>query len=91
MILRSLGVALGAVMTTLALAGAPHAAARQAPAEKPWTPPHTADGQPDIQGFWANQTKRLATYDIEGPADPIHVLMSGNPTDPWDFLFCSSA
>jgi len=47
-----------------------------------WTPPRTPDGQPDIQGFWANQTKRLATYDIEGPADPIHMLMSGNPTDP---------
>src|SRR5574341_324692 len=52
------------------------------PGEKLWTVPRTPDGQPDIQGFWANQTKRLATYDIEGPADPIHVLMSGNPTDP---------
>jgi hypothetical protein len=41
----------------------------------------TPDGQPDIQGFWANQTHRLATYNIEGAADPTHVFLSGNPTD----------
>ena len=74
-----------AVLATLVLVVAiPGATTAQTPAapEKMWTPPRTPDGQPDIQGFWANQTKRLATYDIEGPADPIHVLMSGNPTDP---------
>ena len=36
---------------------------------------------PDIQGFWANQSHRLATYNIEGAADPTHVFLSGNPTD----------
>jgi len=41
----------------------------------------TPDGQPDVQGFWANQTHRLATYNIEGAADAVHVLLSGNPTD----------
>lgn len=46
-----------------------------------WTAPKTADGQPDIQGFWANQGRRLATYDIEAGADPVHVLLSGNQTD----------
>ena len=54
----------------VALSGAPLAAQSR-----------TADGQPDIQGFWANQTHRLATYNIEGAADPVHVLLSGNPTD----------
>jgi hypothetical protein len=43
--------------------------------------PRTPDGQPDIQGFWANQGRRLATYDIESGADPIHVFLSGNQTD----------
>ncbi|MBI4886174.1 MAG: hypothetical protein HY824_03695 [Acidobacteria bacterium] len=46
-----------------------------------WTPPRTPDGQPDLQGFWANQGRRLATYNIEGPADPTHVMLSGNATD----------
>jgi hypothetical protein len=79
---RSLGVAVWATLVlVVATPGATTAQTPVAP-EKMWTPPRTPDGQPDIQGFWANQTKRLATYDIEGPADPIHVLMSGNPTDP---------
>ncbi len=46
-----------------------------------WTAPRTPDGQPDIQGFWNNQGRRLATYDIEAAADPVHVLLSGNATD----------
>ena len=45
-----------------------------------WTAPRTADGQPDMQGFWANQ-RRLATYNIEAAADPLHVLLSGVQTD----------
>ena len=49
--------------------------------EKNWAPPRTADGQPDIQGFWANQGRRLATYNIEEGADERHVLFSGNQTD----------
>lgn len=81
---RLVNRAAAAATLVVVLAMAPGAADGQTPTpdEKPWTVPRTADGQPDIQGFWANQTKRLATYDIEGPADPIHVLMSGNPTDP---------
>src|SRR6185436_3569809 len=26
------------------------------PAKKAWAPPHTPDGQPDLQGFWTNVT-----------------------------------
>ena len=62
----------------------PESGAAQTPAagERTWNPPRTADGQPDMQGFWANQSKRLATYDIEAAADERHVLFSGNSTDP---------
>jgi len=31
-------------------------AAKAAPAGKPYTPPKTPDGQPDLQGFWTNST-----------------------------------
>jgi hypothetical protein len=79
---RSSGVAIALAFVTVVVVPAANAGQAPAAAEKPWSPPRTPDGQPDIQGFWANQTKRLATYDVEGPADPIHVLMSGNPTDP---------
>ena len=51
------------------------------PAANAWSAPRTPDGQPDIQGFWNNQGRRLATYDIEAAADPVHVLLSGNATD----------
>ena len=35
------------------------------PQTKPWTPPHTADGQPDIQGIWTNAT----VTPLERPAE----------------------
>jgi hypothetical protein len=69
------------VMAAVVVTPAPLAGQSPGAADKVWAPARTP-GQPDIQGFWANQTKRLATYDIQGPADPVHVLMSGNPTDP---------
>jgi hypothetical protein len=51
-----------------------------APSGNSWNAPRTPDGQPDMQGFWANQ-RRLATYNIEAAADPQHVFLSGVQTD----------
>jgi hypothetical protein len=34
-------------------------------AAKQWTPPHTPDGQPDLQGYWTNAT----TTPLERPSD----------------------
>src|SRR3977135_970471 len=48
--------------------------------------PVSVAGQVDIQGFWANQGRRLATYDVEKGANETHVLMSGNPTDPQSLI-----
>ena len=36
-----------------------------AAAPKPWSPPHTPDGQPDLQGIWTNAT----LTPLERPAD----------------------
>ena len=59
------------------------AAQTLAAGDKTWTPSLTADGQPDIQGFWANQGRRLATYNVqamEGASDT-HTLISGVQSD----------
>jgi hypothetical protein len=46
-------------------------------------PSRTADGQPDIQGFWANQGRRLATYNIQAMdgASDTHTRISGVQSD----------
>jgi len=36
--------------------GAEPAAKNEAKAAKPWSPPRTSDGQPDLQGYWTNGT-----------------------------------
>jgi hypothetical protein len=86
MVWRSLhlGIAVMVALTVLM----PSAAAAQTTAPAPWTPPRTPDGQPDIQGFWANQGRRLATYNIqamEGASDS-HTLISGVQSDPHSLI-----
>jgi hypothetical protein len=76
-------IAVAIAMTLLALL--PASAVAQAPTSggQTWNPPRTPDGQPDIQGFWANQGRRLATYNIESMegASETHTLISGVQSD----------
>jgi hypothetical protein len=72
-----------ALITALTVIPGPVAAQTSAVGEKAWTPPRTADGQPDIQGFWANQGRRLATYNIQAMdgASDSHSQISGVQSD----------
>jgi hypothetical protein len=84
MAVRCVNLAVVAALAAGALVVVPGSAAGQtAPAAKTWTPPRTPDGQPDIQGFWANQGRRLATYNIEAMdgASETHTRISGVQSD----------
>jgi hypothetical protein len=63
-------VSCGAALTACAVVAAGQnavakPASKPAPAVKKWTMPHTADGQPDLQGVWTNST----LTPLERPAD----------------------
>jgi hypothetical protein len=76
----ALVVALG---TVAAMIPSSIAAQTSAAGDKTSSGSRTTDGQPDIQGFWANQGRRLATYNIqamEGASDT-HSLISGVQSD----------
>jgi hypothetical protein len=76
-------VAVVALATVLTMVPGSVAAQASAGGDPTWTPSRTADGQPDIQGFWANQGRRLATYNIQAMdgASDAHTLISGVQSD----------
>src|SRR5262249_43821281 len=55
-----------AALSVIALAAALGA---QSPTSQGWTPARTADGQPDLQGYWTNQGS-ISTVNIEGTRSP---------------------
>lgn len=79
----TLAVVAAVVMAAFVVTPAPLAGQSPAAADKAWAPARTPDGQPDIQGFWANQGRRLATYNIQAMegASETHTLISGVQSD----------
>jgi hypothetical protein len=61
----------GYVLASLLLAAVFAAGQTPKPAAKTWTPPHTPDGQPDLEGIWTSAT----LTPLERPAD-----LAGKPT-----------
>jgi hypothetical protein len=60
--------ATAAALAALAVAWSLAAALAAAQSGETWSPPRTADGQPDLQGFWAQRGLTIPTYSLEdGP------------------------
>ena len=79
-------VAMAAVVTVVGLA--PPFASGQAPvggvvaaAAEPWTPARTADGHPDLQGYWDGGPANASHSIEEGCCDPIHARMQSRGPD----------
>lgn len=72
---------LGSMIATAAVVAiawlTPVPAAGQAPttAAKRWNAPRTADGQPDMQGIWAN--RGVNSYDLEHGMSEAHLTITG--------------
>lgn len=58
-------LALATVVAGLSLAPVPAIGQASTAAAKTWDPPRTDDGQPDIQGYWANGAETSPAYSIE--------------------------
>ena len=70
-------MALVAVTAVLCVLTAPAAGQTPTAAAKTWDPPRTPDGQPDMQGVWAQQGLSIPSYSIEeGPSEE-HYRASG--------------
>ena len=77
-----------AVATASLLLSLPAAGQIQDPAARPYSPPRTVDGQPDLQGIW--QAVNTAAWDIQDHAGQLGVpagqgVVEGNeiPYQPW--------
>ena len=71
-------VVLAAVVAVLSLAPVPAVGQVPTAAAKIWNPPHTPDGQPDIQGFWNNGAgEGIAQYNLEGKGNELSNLIQG--------------
>ena len=72
-------ISLAAVVAILPLVSVPAAAQAPTAAAKTWDLPRTADGQPDIQGFWNVGTvgEGGAQFSLEGLANERHSVITG--------------
>jgi hypothetical protein len=71
---------LGVSLTAMSLMGVPVAGRASQQSTATWTPPRTPDGQPDIQGYWGQQSD-ITTYSIQaGEEDRAeHTRLGGQP------------
>ena len=67
----------GATAAALAVAWSLAAAIAAAQSGETWTPPRTSDGQPDLQGIWAQNGLTIPTYSLEDGPPVDHATIIG--------------